>query len=797
MSRRSTRSNFWPRAIALVLLCGSAAGSAAAQQVGVSGSVRDAAGGAPVVDAEVLLAGVATTRTDQEGRFRLEVNARDTVEVSVRKIGFAPQSRRVVLPSSGTTELEFRLQASTTTLVPMVVTATREQQSVADVPAAVAVADSFVIKAGRTAGLHEVLRYTPGMQATSRFGLDDVNLSIRGSGIRTTFGVRGVAIMLDGVPLTEPDGQTRLDLLELATAKQVEVLRGPASALYGGVASGGAINIISRTGAESRGASLRAQRGSFGFEKYDGAYGATFADDRGSVYVSGAHTWSDGFRDFNTNKMTRFTLRSDYKLGRYTRLGLDASTSDLDMRIPGALNETEFDADPYQAAVTNVNNRYARRDQRWRAGLRLDQGFLEGGAAQATAYGFYGGRTLDHPIFQLISQSLHRVQFGGRVRLPIDRLDNPRVRLTVGTDYDNLFGTDNRFANAAGSAGAPQYIGYISLPNFGVYSQVEARLAAPLTLISGVRYDRVRYDVDKYGPTSPFSEEKAFDQVSPRVMLSWRLSPSVNVYGAVARGFEVPTNSELTTSPDPSQPVNDDLEPKTLWNYEVGVKTLVADRLFLDASVFRANVRGEFLPRTIPTPTGPRPVFENAGRSRQTGFEVAATVLAAPWLDLIGSYTFADYVLTDFQAQQVQSDGSSQLVDFSGKKLPGVPRHRFGGEARFRPLQHLAASIGAEWQSRVFVENGNSEQGTVYFRAFGSPQVQQQAFSAVPAYALVHLSASYELGPTTIFGSVENLFDKTYVGNITVNDGTGRFYSAGSGRYIALGASVAAFKGGF
>lgn len=787
----------WARIVAFLLFVMGGAGAASAQQVGLSGTVREAASRNPVADAEVRLAGGAGTRTDSDGRFRLSAEPGDTVELSVRKIGFAPESRRITLPQSGAMQLEFLLEASTTTLVPMVVTATREQQSLADVPAAVAVADSFVIKSGRTAGLHEVLRYTPGMQATSRFGLDDVNLSIRGSGIRTTFGVRGVAIMLDGVPLTEPDGQTRLDLLELAAAKQVEVLRGPASALYGGVASGGAINIISRTGAESRGLSLRAQRGSFGFEKYDGAYGGTFAGDRGSVYLSGAHTWSDGFRDFNTNQMTRLTLRSDYKLGRYTRLGLDASTSDLDMRIPGALNETEFDVNPYQAAATNVNNNYARRDQRWRAGLRLDQGFLAGGAAQATAYGFYGGRTLDHPIFQLISQNLHRVQLGGRVKVPVDRLDDPRLKLTVGAEYDNLFGVDNRYANVPGSAGAQVYTGYLSLPTFGVYTQAEARLAAPVTLTAGVRYDRVRYDIDKYAPAPAFSEEKAFDQVSPRVMVSWRLSPQVNVYGSVARGFEVPTNSELTTSPDPNQPINNDLVPKTLWNYEVGVKTLVANRLFLDASLFRANVRGEFLPRTIPTPTGPRPVFENAGRSRQTGLEFAATLLAAPWLDVIGSYTFADYVLTDFQALQVQSDGTSQLVDFSGNKLPGVPRHRFGGEARFRPLQNLSASVGAEWQSQIFVENGNGDQGTVYFRAFGSPAVLQQSFRSVPAYALVHLSASYQLGPTTIFGSVENLFDKTYVGNITVNDGTGRFYSAGSGRYIALGASVAAFKGGF
>ncbi|HEX5635017.1 MAG TPA: TonB-dependent receptor plug domain-containing protein, partial [Gemmatimonadales bacterium] len=462
-----------------VLLAG-VASAAAAQGATVRGRVVDAASATPVAEAEVLVGSVRRATTAEDGTFELRGLPAGTLELTVRRLGFAPAARRLALAAGETRALEVALVAAVTTLDPVVVTATRDERSLADVAAAVSVADSQAIKSGRTAGLHEVMRYMPGVQATSRYGGDDVNLSIRGSGIRTTFGVRGVAVLMDGVPITEPDGLTRLDMIELSQARQVEVVRGPTSAVYGGVASGGAVNIISRSGAETRGATVRAQQGAFGFSKYDASLGGTFAGERGSALASGAYTWADGFRDFNENRMWRFNLRSDYRLLPQTRVGVEASSSSLDMNIPGALTQSEYDADPYQAAPVNVANQYARRDERYRVGTRIDQGLGAGG--QATGYVFYGGRTIDHPIFQVIDQNLHRVQAGGRVRTGLDRGVDPRLELTAGLDYDNLYGTDRRYRNVGGERGAIVADGYVGLPNLGVYAQAEGRVRPDLSV---------------------------------------------------------------------------------------------------------------------------------------------------------------------------------------------------------------------------------------------------------------------------------------------------------------------------
>ena len=683
----------------------------------------------------------------------------------------------------------------TTELAPIVVTATRDSRSLADVPVAVSVADSVTIQSGRTAGLHEVLRLTPGMQATSRFGLDDVNLSIRGSGVRTTFGVRGVAVVVDGVPITEPDGQTRLDLIELGTARQVEVVRGPASALYGGTASGGVVNIISRSPSEARGINARLSGGSFGFRKYDGTLGAASSDGRVGGYISGAWTESDGFRSHNTNLMKRLNLRGEWQAADRTRLTLEASSSDLDMKIPGALSQTEFESDPFAAEGVTVLNDYGRRDVRWRAGVKLDQTLpLANRTASIAAYVFAGGRELDHPIFQVLDQNLHRLQAGVRFAAPLSATG---WRASAGGDYDILHGSSNRYLNQGGQRGALTVAQEQRLPSLGFHAELEGPITEQLGLSLGGRFDRVEYGVeDLLDPAA--SASPAFTQFSPKLSLSWSLGLEAAAYVSVARGFDIPTLSEKTASADPSLGFNADLVPKRLWNYELGVKSLVGGRLFVDASVYHQQISGEILPFNEPVPGENRTVtvYQNAGRSRNWGVEVAATTYLSSSLDVGASYTWSNFVMQEFMAPVVDTDGNTNLVDFAGNRLPGVPEHRLAAELRFRPVEGLQLGLTGEWQSSMFVDNANTASGLLNVRGFGpNPSVTQVPFGQIDAWGLLHLSASYQLGGQTLFVNVENLLDTRYVANATLNASNGRFYSAGAGRYIAVGVRINALGG--
>ena len=164
-----------------------------------------------------------------------------------------------------------------------------ENRSLSELAVAVSVVDSSAILRDRTVGLHEALRMMPGVQVASRYGTFDVNIGIRGSAARTRQSVRGVAVLLDGIPLTQPEGRTRIDPIELAAARQVEVVRGPASAIHA-ASSGGVVNMVSRTGRDSPGTTVRMQGGAFGFRKADGRAGGLFAaatlQQTGIVYTT-------------------------------------------------------------------------------------------------------------------------------------------------------------------------------------------------------------------------------------------------------------------------------------------------------------------------------------------------------------------------------------------------------------------------------------------------------------------------------------------------------------------------------
>lgn len=671
-----------------------------------------------------------------------------------------------------------------TTLDPLVTTATRDERSLTEVPAAISVTDTTGIRAGRTIGLHEALRMMPGVQVASRTGADEVTIGIRGSASRNRQAVRGIGVLLDGVLLTEPDGVARLDLIELSAVRQIEVVRGPASALYAG-SSGGVVNLLQRTGHDSRGTVLRAQLGTYGTEKYDGYLGDTFADGRGSLFLNGSYTGSDGYRAHSDGRVMRAGLNADYRPAPQTRLALEANGSDLDTRLPGGLTQAEFDVNPDSASPQATTFGFGRTDLRYRVGARVEQGLDAAGASLASGYFFYGGRTFDFPIVrQRVDLNLHRVQTGARVRAA--RVAHTPIDVTAGVDYDIVVSQDRRWNNQPGRPDTLVDNGYFAAPNLGLYAQAEWRASRTVEVTAGLRWDDVTYRWESYFPGKVPAKDTTFSQVSPKGTVNWRPAPGRSFYASVARGFEVPAFGELSPFPgDSFRPVG----PKSLWNYEVGTHLLLGGRVLAGAAVFYAAVDGEFIPAFGPTGI-PEP--ENASRSRNIGVELDVTARATAWLELFGSYTFSDFRLQEFETDVQGPGGTITTVDYSGNVLPGIPAHRLTGEARVRAVRALEASVQVEWQSALFVETGNRDEG-VWYSTVAPAGVP---FRSVPSRAVVHLAARWQAGLVGVFGSVENLFGSRFAAAILANDASGRFYEPGPGTVLTLGLSLAAWPQG-
>ncbi len=783
------------RMAALVLsVSTSVTAMAAGQGAAVRGRVLSADGAMPVSGAEVMVRGdTIRATTDSAGRYAISGVAAGDVQVVVRQLGYLPATARLTLQEGEARTLDVTLTPSVTDLGIITATATPDPRSILDVPAAISVADSIAIRQGRTVGLDETLRMMPGVQTASRFGTDDVNIGIRGSASRARQAIRGVALLLDGVVLSEPDGVARTDLVELLAAQRVEVVRGPVSALYAG-SSGGVVNVISQTGLTNPGISAYAEFGDYGFQKYYASAGDGLHGGQGSILASGSYTHVDGYRAHSNGGIGRGQLRGDYQVATRTLVSLDAEVSSMTTVLPGQLTEAQFDADPDAAQPAAVLLNFGRGEQRFRVGARLQQQLNASGSTTASAYFYYGGRTFDWRYMAgILHASFHRPQLGAQVVAA--RVGGSPLGLTGGVTYDNVFNTDQRWKNDTGRRGDRTDDGSDAAKNLGVYGQAEWAFGSAVTLAVGLRYDAVRFNfTSEYAEvvdTFVAAQERTYGQWSPRTTLTWRTGNSDVIYASVARGFEVPAFGELSTSP--GAPLKT-LDPKSLWNYEIGARGLVAQRLQFGVAAFITNISGEFVPYTV----NGVPLVENASTSRNKGVELSLDATLTRWLTASGTYAYSNFRLLDYEARVTDANGMEQRVDESGNHLPAVPENRVTLGVQVLPVRSLSFGIQLEWQSLMYVESGNAVSGNVYIkRRSPSTVIDTIPFSAVPARALVHLRAQYQIGPVAIFGTLQNLFGITYVGNVVANAANGAFYESGPGRWVSVGARVGLWPRGF
>ena len=693
-------------------------------------------------------------------------------------------------------------RARARTVQRVVVTASREARTLSSVAASVSVVDSSALARTRMVHLGDALRAVPGITAGSLYGTEDVKITARGSGVRSGFGVRGVAVLLDGIPLTEPDGQGRLDLVELGTAERVEVVRGPVSALYGGAAGGGAVNLISRTGADQPGWMVRLLAGQFGTQRGELQWGG--ADGDRDLLVAAGYTGLEGYRDVSqgTNRRVRMLARAGNPAER--RWTLDLAWSLLDQRIPGALTQLEWDARAESAESINVANRFRRFEERWRAGLRATQP-AAGGTLDAWAVA--SGRDQTASIFQYISQALKRLQLGTQWTRAWSAA-SLAPRLVAGVEWDRTRGPQNNYTN---KAGAPQLFPlcvndrtngvfnsacvdqFAEATAIGAFTQGELTRGA-FSLTAGLRYDEIRYAIsNEIRPLQALA--RSFSQVSPKVALAYQLTPTVRAWLSVSRGFEVPTATEMSTSPDTIRPFNDALGASSQWMTEVGARGAIGSRITFDASIYTSRVEGDFISRTVAIPgvAVPRSIFENAGTVDRLGIEVAGTVALASWLEGRGSYTYGQHVFAAFQTTVTGPAYTTVPYDATGKRVPGIPLHRGVIELRALPTTALGLSLWAEGQSAVYVESSNAGSGIVYQRtsaATAPPAGRAVPFAAVPGTILAHASLTWRTGPATWFASLENLGNARTASNITINASNGRFFYPTPPRTLSAGCTL-------
>jgi iron complex outermembrane recepter protein len=664
-----------------------------------------------------------------------------------------------------------------TALPTLRVTATREgPRAPLELPYAVTLVRPDSLAALRRLGVDELLFAVPGVALANRQNpAQDPRVSIRGFGARSAFGVRGVRVLQDGIPLTLPDGQTPVDVIDLEGADRVEVVRGSASSLYGN-AAGGVIDVRSAPPSLLAVAPYARVLGGGSIPTMTAA-GAGGTLGPVGYTSSVTHAVGRGYRDYSDQNATRGALR----LVRAAPDGSMSPTVSLAFRIsdmshaesPGALTRAQFDSAPQMADPLSVRKHAGKIVRQSDLALTVAQPLAERVSLDATVYGSV--RTLDNPLaFSVVN--VGRSSGGASARLSgAGSLGSHAVRLAAGGDlqwqnddrqeYENCIDVATASATcptAKTLRGALRKNQRELVSSAGPFVRGELALAPTLLASAGVRADAIGFRVrDRLiSATNPDdSGDRTLHAVSPSTGLVWRVAPLASVYGTVSTSFETPTTTELGNKPDGSAGINPDLQPQRTLSFELGGKgVLPGTALRWELAAFSTKARDELVPFDIPGGAGRR-YFRNAGRTQRRGAEAGADAdLGA--LTLHGAYSYSRFRYVDYAVG---------TTSYAGKRIPGVPEHAFAASAVVR-RGSVTLEGTADVASAVDVDDANSARapGRTLLGVALSNTVRVGGMRLAPLVAL------------------QNLADVRSVGSVSVNATGGKFYEPAPGRTLIV-----------
>ncbi|WP_071008353.1 TonB-dependent receptor PqqU, partial [Klebsiella pneumoniae] len=601
----------------------------------------------------------------------------------------------------------------------MVVTAAPTMVSELDTPAAVSVVNGDEMRqAAPRVNLSESLGAVPGLQVQNRQNYaQDLQLSIRGFGSRSTYGVRGLRIYVDGIPATMPDGQGQTSNIDIGSVDTIEVLRGPFSALYGN-SSGGVINVTSQTGTQPPTVEASSYYGSFGTWHYGmkatGAVGDGSHAGDVDYTVSTNRFTTHGYRDHSGARKNLANARLGVRINDVSKLTLLLNSVDIKANDAGGLTADEWRDNPRQSPRGDQYNT-RKNTRQTQAGLRYERQLS---AQDDLSVMMYAGER-ETTQFQSIPRApqLKPSHAGGVIDLTrhyqgIDTRLTHRgellvpVTLTAGLDYENMSERRKGYENFVMVNGAPQYGEQGALRrnernlmwNVDPYLQTQWQLTDKLSLDAGVRYSSVWFDSNDYYITpgnGDDSGDASYHKWLPAGSLKYALTDAWNVYLSAGRGFETPTINELSYRSDNQSGLNFGLKPSTNDTVEIGSKTRIGNGLFT-AALFQTNTDNEIV---VDSSSGGRTSYKNAGKTRRQGMELGLDQQFGESWRLKAAWTWLDATYRT----NVCDDASC-----NGNRIPGIARNMGYASFGYQPEQGWYAGSDIRYMSDIMANDENT-----------------------------------------------------------------------------------------
>ncbi len=640
---------------------------------------------------------------------------------------------------------------------PIQINALRSSISPQQAPLSLSISQRSLESINSTIGLtlDEITRTTPGIWVNDRqtYALGE-RITIRGMGWRAAFGVRGIQVIMDDIPLTVADGQAMLNSVDPSFIRRTELIRGPSSTFWGN-SSGGVLYLSTLPASEDLPfLRLRSSMGSYGMIKEDIQMSKSYGNHKVTGY--GSYFSEDGYRNHSAAEIVRTGIKGRYSFDNKSSLEyMGAFVAMPYAEHPSSLTEQQLEEDPEQA-----NPAFSQAD----AGKEVYQGQLGLNYYRDTSIGFltFTGyairRELSNPLpFGIIDLN----RWAGGSRGTIEKEFNG---LSLKSGFELKYQHDDRaeYDNDDGSRGAVQIDQLEKVANQALFATANVDFGK-FSLLNGLRYDRITFRTEDSGGSQ--SGKRTFEALSPSIGLSFRADP-FKLFANFSTAFEAPTTTELVNNPEGNEGFNPNLKPERTVGLETGAKgELVEKLLSFDIALFSMWIDNLLFPYQLEA-NGPT-YYRNQGKTRHRGFETLLSLDITQKLNLTTSYSYIQASFIDAEAENGQS--------LDGGEVPGIPTHRLNMSARYTTSKILA-EVSYEYVGEYAVNNLN----TAFNDSYGVVDLKFSLFNFIGG-------DDFSLQP---YINVHNLFDRSYSGSASINAFGDRYFEPAPGRNWQAGISA-------
>ncbi len=658
----------------------------------------------------------------------------------------------------------------------VMVTATRTEQKVIDIPFSVQRIDQSDWTTSRKQSINEVIRNVPGVWFQPRYGNHDVRVSIRGFGTRSNTGIRGVRILMDGIPESEPDGQTRIEAIDFDAIGKIEIAKGNLTSLYTN-APGGVINFFTDKYFPTSFVMSNNEFGAYDLRKNGLKIGVNSGYQRFMVNYS--YENYAGYRDHSQEYQNRFNSVYETDLNAVSKLAIYAYYVDGIIKLPGSLTLKQYNQDDLQANPRDISRDSKRISKKGRVGITYNAKFgkSNNNTIEVTTYGTIKNFVRTAATYRIFDRS----GVGGSFRYINESNIGKRVNeFSVGGDLFYQTGPIGEFNNVGGQKGdnleaytdeTISNVGFYFLNNFPI-------VIDKLNLLITGRYDDVVFNQEDL--LAGFrNAERSFNKFTPKAALNYKITPNMAFYTSYGLGFDVPAGNELENYPFSSDGglglLNPDLNAQNTQSFEVGYKGEIINRksnvftkTFLELTYFNTGIDNAIVPFTADGNT----YYRNAAEVRRNGVEFGFNTEVVKGLKWFGSYTFSDFKYDTYQAISIDAQGILSSKNYDGNTEPSNPENYVTTELSYNHTfsKKFTGYLKGyySYTSSMFVNDQNVD------------SLKTASYSLLGA----QLGANIDLGNFRIVGyaGVNNLLDEKYVAFIQINSDRQEFYEAGPRR---------------